>query len=104
MKSLVTPAVLFALVATYFCYEGMRLSVSGAALAVATELVAGQSLEGGAQQNLFDSSGKVDKKAEIFEGNEMMEFEGDIFADAPEHGGTERDSDLDKKSPGQRKG
>lgn len=105
MKGLITPAISLAIVATYLCYEGVRLSVSDTAFALA----ASQSQQGqGAQQSLFDINGQSGKKPEVLGGGEMMEFEGDIFADVPEHvnpdEGVGEEDESDKASPGQRKG
>jgi len=105
MKGLITPAISLAIVASYLCYEGVRLSVSDTAFALA----AGQSQQGqGTQQNFFDTNGQGGKKTEMLGGGEMMEFEGDVFADAPEHAspgeGTGEEDESDKVSSGQRKG
>ncbi|WP_299585001.1 hypothetical protein [uncultured Microbulbifer sp.] len=107
MKSLITPAVLLA-TAGYLGMEGLRLSFSGEAFASAGVVTASQTQQGQGVEREFSGSGG--KKGEILGGSEMMEFDGDIFADVPEQteigdrAGQGQGSQSGEDSPGKRQG
>ncbi|WP_444884289.1 hypothetical protein [Microbulbifer sp. PSTR4-B] len=99
MKGLITPAVLLATLG-YLSFEGLRLSFAGEAFAATSMVSLSQSQQGKNIEQDFSGNGA---QKEMLDGSEMMEFEGDIFADVPEHAATDkgvgqRDS-LGEKSP-----
>ncbi|MFA0810791.1 hypothetical protein [Microbulbifer epialgicus] len=99
MKGFITPAVLLTVVAGYLGLEGARLLHSETAVAYAAGVIASQSQDGQvAQQNLFGNSDQSGEGADMHEGGEMMEFEGDIFADVPEHMPHDVEATKDGKS------
>ncbi|WP_226648203.1 hypothetical protein [Microbulbifer variabilis] len=87
MKSLITPAVILVM-AAYLGIEGLRLTVGGEAFASTSVVTLPQNQQGKGIEQDF-SRGNV-KKGEMLGGSEMMEFEGDVFADVPEHMGADK--------------
>lgn len=74
MKKLVIPVIVIAAVGGYLYVQNM--DSAGAEEAVARQLEAAVEEAGAAEMSVG---------ADIVADNEMMEFEGDIFADVPEH-------------------
>ncbi|MFS1524647.1 hypothetical protein ACL7TT_11110 [Microbulbifer sp. 2304DJ12-6] len=86
MKSLITPAAVCTAIAGYFIFEALQLSVSEGAYARAGDRWTAQLLKG--QELQPNEPGKKQqgiKDAGMHDGSEILEFEGDIFADVPEH-------------------
>ncbi|MDP5209737.1 hypothetical protein [Microbulbifer sp. 2205BS26-8] len=90
MKSLITSTVVCTAVAGYFIFESIQLSFSEGAYAGAGGRGSAQ-LQTGQEAQFTEPGKKVQgvKDDVLLDGSEMMEFEGDIFADVPEHMGTE---------------
>ncbi|WP_444933747.1 hypothetical protein [Microbulbifer sp. JTAC008] len=78
MKGLLTPAALFAVVVGYMSCEGISLVMSDRSAAYAISERDDQSVD----YNQYSGDAQ---DIELFDGSNMMEFEGDVFADAPEH-------------------
>ncbi|WP_444902732.1 hypothetical protein ACJJIU_11880 [Microbulbifer sp. CnH-101-E] len=100
MKSLITPAVILATLAC-LSLEGVRFSFAGEAFAATSVVTLSQEQQGKNIEQNFSGNGA--RKGEMLDDSEMLEFEGDIFADVPEHAATDkgvgqRDS-LGEKSP-----
>ncbi|WHI46374.1 hypothetical protein ACJJIW_21150 [Microbulbifer sp. JMSA004] len=82
MKGLLTPAALFAVVIGYVSCEGISLAVSDRSAAYAVGIVLSESDDQSVDYNQYSGDAQ---DIELFDGSHMMEFEGDVFADAPEH-------------------
>ncbi|MFC6632063.1 hypothetical protein [Microbulbifer taiwanensis] len=75
MKKIIIPAIVIAAIGGYFYYQNMEPATSEAAIAKEVESAveqAGEAMEKAADETVVAS-------------NELMEVEGDVFADAPEH-------------------
>ncbi|WP_444907752.1 hypothetical protein ACJJIR_06710 [Microbulbifer sp. SSSA008] len=96
MKGLLTPVALFAVVVGYVSCEGISLAVSDRSAAYAVGVALSERDDQSVDYNQYSGDAQ---DIELFDGSNMMEFEGDVFADAPEHmppigeGADSKDSD-----------
>ncbi|WP_444931682.1 hypothetical protein ACJJIF_07940 [Microbulbifer sp. SSSA002] len=81
MKGLLAPVALFTVVIGYFFCEGVNLAVSDRARAHAAGAVLSERDDQSVDYNQYSGDAE---DAELFDDSDMLEFDGDVFADAPE--------------------
>ncbi|AWF82035.1 hypothetical protein BTJ40_15040 [Microbulbifer sp. A4B17] len=82
MKGLLKPVALFAVVIGYVSCEGINLLVSDRSVAHAVGVVFSERDEQSVDYSQYSGDSQ---DIELFDDSDMLEFDGDVFADAPEH-------------------
>ncbi|MCO1334093.1 hypothetical protein MO867_07025 [Microbulbifer sp. OS29] len=99
MKGFVTPAALFAVVIGYLSCEGLNLIVFDDANAHARSVALSESDDRSVDYSQYSGDAQ---DAELFDDSDMTGFDGDVFADVPEHMPSKGESQkLDEKGFGE---
>ncbi|WP_444897946.1 hypothetical protein ACJJI5_16455 [Microbulbifer sp. EKSA008] len=82
MKGLLAPTALFAVVIGCVSFEGVNLTVSDRSVALAGVVTLSERDDQSVDYSQYSGDAQ---DIELFDDSSMLEFEGDVFADAPEH-------------------